>query len=102
LFILLILCGFERIANEGKQFTFMLALSSMDDFSEVPRTDRPVADQPTVAIDGIAFILLDWGAVAAGFTSESGAVHLRQVTVRMGALCFLRNFECQKRSIVRD
>jgi hypothetical protein len=24
------------------------------------------------------------------------------VTVRMGALCFLRNFECQKRSIVRD
>jgi hypothetical protein len=72
-------------------FTFILAGLPMDDFFDGSRTDGQVSDQPAVAFDGIALILLDRGAIAAGFASESKrSVHLRRVIVQMGALRFVR------------
>jgi hypothetical protein len=49
----------------------MLADSPMDDFFVGSRTDRQVFDQPAIAFDGIAFMLLDGGAIAERFASES-------------------------------
>jgi hypothetical protein len=43
----------------------------MDDFFDSSRTNGRVSDQPAVAFDGVAFLVLDRGAIAAGFASES-------------------------------
>jgi hypothetical protein len=48
-------------------FTFILADSPIDDFFVGSRTDGRVSDQPAVAFDGVTFVLLDRGAIAAGF-----------------------------------
>jgi hypothetical protein len=50
----------------------MLADSSMDDFSKGSRTDERVSDQPAVAFDGVAFNLLDGGAIAADLRQSQG------------------------------
>jgi hypothetical protein len=69
----------------------MIADSSIDDFSKGSRTDGRASDQPAVAFDGVTFVLLDGGAIIAGFASESkGSVHLRRVIIQMGALHFVR------------
>jgi predicted transcriptional regulator len=69
----------------------MLAVSPMNDFFDGLRTDRRVSDQPAVAFDGVTFILLEGGAIAAGFASESRRpIHLRRVIIWMGALRFVR------------
>jgi hypothetical protein len=82
---------FDCFLKITKQFTFILADSSMDDFSEGSRTVGWVSDQPAVVFDGIAFVLLDGGAIAVGFVSESKrSVHLRRVIIWMGALRFAR------------
>jgi hypothetical protein len=74
-----------------KRFTFMLADSPRDDFSEGSRTDGQVSDHPAVAFDGIAFLRFDGGVIAAGFASESkGTLRLRRVIIRMGAVRFVR------------
>jgi hypothetical protein len=63
----------------------------MDDFFDDSRTDGRVLDQPAVAFDGVAVILLDRGAIAAGFASKSrGSIHLRRVIIQMNALRFVR------------
>jgi hypothetical protein len=62
----------------------------MDDFFDGSRTDGRMSDQPAVAFDGITFILLDKGAIAAGFASESREpAHLRRVIIWMGAQRFV-------------
>jgi hypothetical protein len=63
----------------------------MDDFFDGSRTDGPVSDQPAVVFDGVAFMVLGRGAIAAGFASESkGPVHPRHVIIQMGAQRFVR------------
>jgi hypothetical protein len=68
----------------------MRADSLMDEFSEGSRTDGQAFDQPAVAFDGITFTLLDGGAIATGFASESrGLLRLRRVIIWMGTLRFI-------------
>jgi len=43
----------------------------MDDFFDGSRLYGGVFDKPAVAFDDIAFIMLDEGAIAGGFASES-------------------------------
>jgi hypothetical protein len=82
---------FDYFTKITIQFTFMLADSSMDDFFDGSRTDGRESDQPAVAFDGVAFMVLDRGAIAVGFASKSrGPVHLRWVIIWMGALRFVR------------
>jgi hypothetical protein len=50
-----------------RHVTFTRADSPMDDFSEGSRIDGRVYDQSTVAFNGVALILLDGRAIAAGF-----------------------------------
>jgi hypothetical protein len=58
----------------ARQFTFILADSSMDGFSEGSRTAGQVSDQPAVAFDGIAFMLLDGeGRLRQGLRQSQGA-----------------------------
>jgi hypothetical protein len=69
----------------------MLADSPMDGFSEGCRTDQRESDQPAVAFDGVAFVLLDRGAIATKIASVSReSIRLRQVIIWMGALRFVR------------
>jgi hypothetical protein len=49
----------------------MLADSPMDNFFDSSRRDRWVSDKPAIVFDGITFILLNGGAITAGFASES-------------------------------
>jgi hypothetical protein len=75
----------------GRNFTVMLADSSMDDFSKGSRTDGRASDEPAVAFDGVTFVLLDGRAITPGFASKSrGPVHLRRVIIQMGALHLVR------------
>jgi hypothetical protein len=54
----------------------------MEDFFDGSRTDGRMSDQPAVVFDGIAFILLDGGAIAVGFASKSREpIHLRRVII---------------------
>jgi hypothetical protein len=63
----------------------------MGDFFDGSRTDGRVSDQLAIAFDCVAFILIDKGAIAAGFPSESrGPIHLRRVIIQMGVLRFVR------------
>jgi hypothetical protein len=75
----------------------MLADSAMDDFSEGSQTYGRVSDHPAVAFDGIAFMLLDAAAIAAGFASESREpVHLRRVIIWIDALRFVRALQSRE------
>jgi hypothetical protein len=62
---------FDCFPKITRQLTFILAGSPMDDFFDGPRTDGRVSNQGAVVFDGVAFLLLDGGAIAAGFASES-------------------------------
>jgi hypothetical protein len=63
----------------------------MADLFDGFRTDGGVSDQSAIVFDGVAFILIDQGAIAAGFPSESrGTIHLCGAIIRMDALCFVR------------
>jgi hypothetical protein len=69
----------------------MIASSPLGDISEAARTGRRVSTQSAVTIDDLAFLVLDQGAIVAGFASESRKpVYLRRVTIWTGALCFVR------------
>jgi hypothetical protein len=70
----------------------MLADSSMDDFFVSSRTDGRIANQPAVAFDGIAFLVLDRGAIAAArlWPESKRSIHLRRLIIWMGALRFVR------------
>jgi hypothetical protein len=62
---------FDCFTKITRHFTFILAGSPMDDFFDGSRTDGRMSDQPVVAFDAVAFMVLDRGAIAAGFASES-------------------------------
>jgi hypothetical protein len=82
---------FDCFTKISRNFTFVRPGSPMDDFFDGSRTDGRMPDQSAVAFNGIAFILLDRGAIAAGFASESrGSIHLRRVIIQMGTLRFVR------------
>jgi hypothetical protein len=80
---------FDCFTKITGQFTFMRAGSPIDDFFDSSRADGRVSDQPVVAFDGVTFMVLDKGAIAAGFASKKGAIHLRRVIIWMGALRFV-------------
>jgi hypothetical protein len=80
---------FECLRKISERFTFMLADSPMDDFSEDAQTDRPMFDKPETAIDSVTFLLVDGGAIATRLESAV-QVCLRRLFVRMDALCFVR------------
>jgi hypothetical protein len=69
----------------------MIASSPLGDVSKAARTGLRISTQSAVTIDDLAFLVLDQGAIVAGFASESKKpVHFRRVIICMGALCFVR------------
>jgi hypothetical protein len=83
-----------ELTKISDHFTFLHAVSPVGDFSEAARTDRPLSHQPRVTIDGVAFLLLDRGDIAAKFWSGC-AVLLRRVVVHMIALRFVREINSE-------
>jgi predicted transcriptional regulator len=82
---------FDCFTKITKQFTFMLADSPIDDFFVGSRTNGQAFDQPTVAFDGVTFMVLDREVIAGRFASKSRRpVHLRRIITWMGALRFVR------------
>jgi hypothetical protein len=51
--------GLDSFPKITRLFTFVLAGSPMDDLFDGSRTYERVSDQPAVALDGIAFMVLD-------------------------------------------
>jgi hypothetical protein len=85
---------FDWFTKISDALTSLLAASPMDDFSEAGQSDQRVSDQPMATIEGVAFRLLDRGAIAVRFVPAlGGQVRLRMVIVRMGALRRVRSLE---------
>jgi hypothetical protein len=62
---------FDCFPKITRQFIFILADLPMDDFFDGFWTDGWVSDQPAVAFDSVAFMVLDREAITAGFASKS-------------------------------